>query len=134
MNLRRSLWAINSHVFETTAATVWILVGVSFLADPRHTGLHSPLAHHVGWGAWTWSLLYIAGGLALLYGLVVADQFGPRVAGLALLATGTLMQGAAGIVYGAELRTVNYFLYSLAFALRAWVVVKVVSRATPAPR
>lgn len=132
--LRRARNAFTSHVFESTAAVVWIFVGAAFLTDPEHTGLHSPLAHQVGWLAWGWSLLYILGGLGVLHGLLTSDTFGPRVAGLTLLAAGTLMQGVAGVVYGAEIRTANYFVYALAFALRGRVVMKVVSRAAPPPR
>jgi hypothetical protein len=112
---------MRGHLFETAVAIGQLLSGVAFLTVQQAV-LLSPVGRHVHPWDQVWSVLYVLGGAATLYGLADGWQrLRFRVAGLTLLATGLTMQGVAAAWRELEPRVLTYFVYATACALRAVV-------------
>lgn len=112
---------MRGHLFEGAVAAGQLLSGIAFLTV-KQAVLLSPVGRHVHPWDEVWSILYVLGGAAVLYGL--ADGWWRlrfRVAGLTLLATGLTMQGVAAAWRELEPRVLTFFVYATACALRAVV-------------
>lgn len=112
--------SMGAALMEMAVATVFLIVGVSFLTDPA-TAARSP----VGQGAHpfdtVWAVLYVVACPLIVTGIVRRYPRW-RVPGLLLLATGLLMQGLAGAVLSTDIRTLCYFIYCGACVARALLI------------
>lgn len=109
------------HLFELAVAASWILVGLSFIPSPTDTAAHSPVGRNLGTFQVVWSVLFIVGGTMVVVA-VLRRLLGVRVAGLALLATGLLMEGVGALTFEPSPRVLVYFVYCVACSTRAIVL------------
>lgn len=110
---------LRRHTFELVVGLAWILVGTAYLFTDNTIQL-SPVGRNVGVWVQIWSTFYVCGGVFVIFGLFKhLIQF--RVAGLLLLAAGTLMHGIAAATFQWEPRVFVYFVYSAGCTLRAVV-------------
>lgn len=109
---------ITASLFELAVAVSWALVGLSVIPDRAAVVKHSLIGRELGIFTTAWSILFVVGGLSVVYG-ITAKSFRVRIAGLALLASGLLMEGIAAAIYSPEPRALIYFVYCGAAAFRA---------------
>lgn len=102
-------------------AFAFMLVGAAYLLAPEATAIASPVGRDLGIFEIVWSALYVLGGASIIYALA-RPSARARVAGLALLATGLLMNGIGAATFELTLRVPIYFVYFLACASRAYTV------------
>lgn len=110
-----------SHAFEISVAVVWFLVGLSYVAAPQYTALHSPLARPFGIWEWVWSGMYLVAGPAVVWG-VWRRELGLRVGGLILLTTGLTIQFVGALTAPIGFRTFTYLTYAGACAAKLWLL------------
>lgn len=108
---------VTGHLFELAVAISWMLVGMSFIPNPTDTAAHSPVGRNLGVFAVVWSIMFIAGGLLVVWG-VLRSVLGVRVGGLLLLATGLMMEGIGALTFEPSPRVLVYFVYCLACLAR----------------
>lgn len=112
-----------ANVFELAIALGWALVGLSYVLDPN-LELRSPLTEPADPYDFMWSVLYLL-ALPLIWGGILKFKPHWRVAGLILLGTGLLLQGALALQNGLpDPRVFIYWVYAAAVLLRAAVVVR----------
>jgi hypothetical protein len=118
----KSAGRLLGSLFELAVAVAFAIVGLAFLIAPG-AAAHSPVGRHVHPFDDAWSVLYLVAAPLVVAG-VLRVSVRLRVCGLALLATGLVMQGVAAASFEMEPRVAIYFLYAAVAVLRAVVLSK----------
>ena len=116
-----------ANVLELGVALVWALIGLTYVLDPE-AETRSPVGSDAQPYDTIWSVFYLL-ALPFIWGGVIKLKPHWRVAGLLLLCSGLVIQGAVVVQHATidslwEPRTLVYWVYAVAVGLRAAVIVR----------